>query len=114
MFEHGLDDVSLSGLLPFAELCGQVSPPGILPGFLVKEFAGSYKDTAASAGEALPLPSSTSTARPLRLRITVGAGFPQRRGFKADGPASWSRKALMKSQAKSGARDARGANLQPS
>eukprot|EP00435_Cladocopium_sp_Y103_P069594 s66_g33.t1 len=75
-FEQGLDDVTLSGLPSFAELCGSFSPVGILPKFLAKEQDESEAAGEASGGEVLPLPSSTSSARPRKGTVKCGRGEP--------------------------------------
>ena len=95
LFEHGLDDQKLSGLPCFSELCGDVSPPGILPSYLQQEGTGDpaperYEDAKSDERPApngsfdqgselrvRPLPASTSPAR--LPRETVNSGRSQRR-----------------------------------
>eukprot|EP00435_Cladocopium_sp_Y103_P073431 s469_g43.t1 len=102
LFEQGLDPLSVSGLPCLAELCGEVSPKGILPEFLgvamedsggdtadakhrsatggagekdevpAKEPKGDNKDDGWPAGVPEALPSSTSSARPLRGTAKTG------------------------------------------
>ena len=95
LFEHGLDDQKLSGSPCFSELCGDVSPPGILPSYLQQEGTGDpaperYEDAKSDERPApngsfdqgselrvRPLPASTSPAR--LPRETVNSGRSQRR-----------------------------------
>ena len=74
LFERGLDAESMSGLPPLDELCGDVSPDGILPNFLRSELQPeSCPEIEHSAtGGSLGLPSSTSSAQPLRRTADTG------------------------------------------
>ena len=75
LYEHGLDDLLLSGLPPLSELCGEVSPPGTLPGFLRQELQHNIADASFEQRHedcADGLPSSTSSARPLRRTADFG------------------------------------------
>ena len=95
LFEQGLDPHTLSGLPCLDELCGEVSPEGILPTFLkvameAAEASGIPRNhvesckssalsssmdgrkAAGSAGELDALPSSTTSARPPRGTAKCG------------------------------------------
>eukprot|EP00438_Fugacium_kawagutii_P022650 Skav224874 [mRNA] locus=scaffold1112:121111:123981:+ [translate_table: standard] len=74
--KHGLDPMTLSGLPDLSELCGEVSPPGILPSYLQAELEPDKAANTArkSSISREPSPSSTSTARLPRKTVTFGRG----------------------------------------
>lgn len=78
LFEQGLDAETLSGLPPLDELCGNVSPQGILPKYLRNELlcSSSQEDERSLRGGDLGLPSSSSSAQPLRRTANYGRPSP--------------------------------------
>eukprot|EP00438_Fugacium_kawagutii_P006915 Skav203581 [mRNA] locus=scaffold935:89412:94199:+ [translate_table: standard] len=70
----GLDDHSLSGLPDFQELCGEVSPPGILPTFLQKGSEQAAGHSGSETAKATPgsLPSSSTSAQALSGTVKGG------------------------------------------
>eukprot|EP00435_Cladocopium_sp_Y103_P047846 s453_g14.t1 len=87
LHEHGLDAETLSELPSYAELCGEVSPPGILPGYLRQEHACEQMKVSETAGPVsksekaavqvdTPLPGSTSSAQLRQETVKIGRGVP--------------------------------------
>ena len=85
LYEHGLDADSVGGLPPLSELCGDVSPSGILPRFMQRTHeAAAVTAKGRSSGEAIQsggseaLPSSSTPAQPLKRTALYGrAHFSQ-------------------------------------
>ena len=95
LYEHGLDAESMSQLPPLSELCGDVSPEGILPYFLRSSRKTDEPEPLsgfeAAEAETGCLPSSSTSAQPLRRTALSGrdqSSWKQPRTDRDERPAS--------------------------